>query len=225
MVFARDRYGAVEKIIGLAINVTDLKTAQESLDKGNRRLRSILSSISDCYFTLDARFRITDANESTLHWLGLKAENVIGISCFEGFPHFPIQMAAMKRTFAEKAPLRVEVPSSVRPGRWLDFHVYPSNDGFNVFFHDITDRKRAELALASTKGLLDSTLNAMSAQVAILDETGKILLVNAAWQRTRAGCTTAWCGFSMEPGKASACHSDRREAVPTPGTRSALRHS
>ena len=143
----------------------------------------ILASISDCYFTLDHDFIVTDINDAALRWLKLARDEVVGRSCFEEFPSFPVQRAAMTRAAREGRPLHLEVPSSIRPGRWLDFHVYPSPEGYSVFFRDISERMIAVQTLEKTKGLLDSTLNALSAYVVILDEKGTILLVNQAWRQ------------------------------------------
>jgi len=46
---------------------------------------------------------------------------------------------------------------------------------------DITERKRAEEALAESERFARSTLNALSAHIAILDEHGAILNTNRAW--------------------------------------------
>jgi len=66
---------------------------------------------------------------------------------------------------------------------WFDIHAYPSPSGLSIFCHDITEQRAAERAARSTRELLQSSLDAMTAQVAILDGTGKIVAVNAAWQK------------------------------------------
>lgn len=48
---------------------------------------------------------------------------------------------------------------------------------------DITERKQIEEQLRESQQFLQSTLDALSAQVAILDESGEIIAVNEAWQR------------------------------------------
>jgi PAS domain-containing protein len=50
-------------------------------------------------------------------------------------------------------------------------------------FRDMTERKRTETALVESKRFLRSTLDALSAHIAILDERGTIIAVNAAWKR------------------------------------------
>ncbi len=47
---------------------------------------------------------------------------------------------------------------------------------------DITDRKRAEEQLRRSQRFLQSTLDALSAHIAILDRTGTIIEVNRAWR-------------------------------------------
>ena len=183
MVFSREADGGVSRIVGVAIDLTDLKATQDALAASNQRLRSILASISDCYFTLGHDFVVTDINDAALRWLAMTRDDAIGRSCFEHFPSFPVQRSLMTRVSQEGKPLHLEVPSSIHPGRWLDFHVYPSLDGYSVFFRDISERMFAVQSLEKTKGLLDSTLNALSAYVVILDEEGKILLVNQAWRQ------------------------------------------
>jgi PAS domain S-box-containing protein len=49
-------------------------------------------------------------------------------------------------------------------------------------FRDITERKQAEDALRESERFLRSTLDGLSANIALLDEQGKILLVNKAWR-------------------------------------------
>jgi len=48
---------------------------------------------------------------------------------------------------------------------------------------DITERKRIELAAVEAKKFLQSTLNSLSAHIAILDETGVVIAVNRAWDQ------------------------------------------
>ena len=183
MVFSRADDGHPTKIIGVAVDVADLKAAQDALAATNERLRSTLSSISDCYATLDRELLITDINDAALQWLKMDEGDVIGKSAIECFPNFPLRRAGMTKALARREPVHLDVPASIYPGRWLDFHIYPSSTGFSVFFRDISERKLAELALEKTKGLLNSTLNALSAHIVILDEKGTLVLANEAWRR------------------------------------------
>lgn len=58
-----------------------------------------------------------------------------------------------------------------------------TNDGVVLIFVDIQAVTRAERALVESRALLQSTLDALTAHIAILDENGVILSVNEAWHR------------------------------------------
>ncbi|WP_395746496.1 PAS domain S-box protein [Prosthecobacter sp.] len=53
-------------------------------------------------------------------------------------------------------------------------------------FRDITARRKDAIALLESKRFLQSTLNALTSHIAILDEHGTIIEVNAAWKRFAA---------------------------------------
>ncbi len=54
---------------------------------------------------------------------------------------------------------------------------------YEALKQEIAERKHAEEALEESQRFLDSTLNALSAHIAVLDEDGVIIAVNAAWRR------------------------------------------
>jgi diguanylate cyclase (GGDEF)-like protein/PAS domain S-box-containing protein len=50
-------------------------------------------------------------------------------------------------------------------------------------FRDITERRKSEHALLESRRFLQSTVDALSAHIAILDDTGTIIAVNAVWKQ------------------------------------------
>ena len=182
-VFSRTATGEVAKVLGTATNIDHVKIAQADLAAANERLSAILASVSDCYFTLDRDYRITNINEAALDWMGGAKDAALG-RCFWTLCQ-PINEcgAATKAAMDSRMPVHREVRSGVRPDRWLDYHAYPSDEGVSVFFRDITDNRLAREAEEEARALLQSSLDALSAHVAILDESGQILSVNRAWAR------------------------------------------
>jgi len=100
------------------------------------------------------------------------------------------------REFADKVAYLYAHPAEVSrdeielvDGRFLDRYSSPVSDkagkhyGRIWVFRDMTERKRTETALLESKRFLRSSLDALSAHIAILDEHGTIVTVNAAWKR------------------------------------------
>jgi two-component system, NarL family, sensor kinase len=178
----QDAHGRVVRWFGTATDVDDLKQAQAALLSTNQRLRTILSSISDGYYAIDRSWRFIDVNEQAASWAGLSPEAMIGRPIMEIFPNTSV-VDYIRQVMGRESPIHVEAPSTFKSGRWIDLHVYPSPEGVSVFFRDITRRKQAELAALENQDLLQSTMDALSAHIAIIDSSGVILTVNAAWRR------------------------------------------
>jgi PAS domain S-box-containing protein len=53
--------------------------------------------------------------------------------------------------------------------------------GVVLVFRDVTERRQADRNVEESRRFLISSLDALTKQIAVLDEEGKILLVNAAW--------------------------------------------
>ncbi len=85
----------------------------------------------------------------------------------------------------------IETMRRTKDGRLIDVSVTasaikdPSGKviGVSKTARDISERKRSATALLESKRFLQSTLNALSSHIAILDEHGTIVEVNAAWSR------------------------------------------
>jgi signal transduction histidine kinase len=89
---------------------------------------------------------------------------------------------AVRQAIEERVPRDLEIQSRRRPGTWLELHIHPSRDGASVFFRDITERKRVERAAIRNERLLQSSLDALSTQIAILDASATIVAANRAWE-------------------------------------------
>ena len=178
----RDANGQVVRRFGVATDIDDLKRVQQELQHSNARLGAIIDSISDCYYTIDRDWRFTGMNAKAAEWLGVSAAEMIGRP-YKSMLSAPNLYLYIRQAMDTGAPVRVEVESMVRPGRWGSVHIYPFAGGVNVFFRDISGRIRAERAERERHALLQSTIDALSAHVAVLDRDGTIVAVNAAWRR------------------------------------------
>src|SRR4051812_25215180 len=140
--------GRISLLFGSARDVTHDLQASAELAGLNERLRSILASVNDCYCTFDREYRLTSINPAALQWLGMPQEAALGASFAEVYsgPHECAKLT--RRVMEERLPLHAELPSGMRPGRWLDYHAYPSDEGVSVFFRDVTEAVAAREVLA-----------------------------------------------------------------------------
>jgi signal transduction histidine kinase len=154
----------------------------EELQRANERLSAVLDGISDCHFTVDRAGRITAVNSNAATWSGApRPAELIGQSYRKITRETSEQPDLVERTIVTGHAVHGEVANP--DGRLIDLHVYPAAGGASVFFHDITGHRAAERTARKTQELLQSSLDALTAQIAILDRSGKIVATNAAWQQ------------------------------------------
>ncbi|QRM31280.1 PAS domain-containing protein [Microvirga sp. VF16] len=165
-----------------ALKVSAVSTRAELVET-NERLAAILTSVSDCYLTLDRTYRITDINAAAIRWFGLPRTDVIGHSYFDIVGHHPQFDAALKKALESETPFHGEFPSTYNPGKHIDYRVEPTRQGVSVFFRDVTEQYRARLSLMQEREFLQASLDALSVHVAVLDNAGTIISVNEAWHR------------------------------------------
>src|SRR5206468_2029728 len=67
---------------------------------------------------------------------------------------------------------------------WFEVHAYSVGGGLSVYFRDITDRKRAELALRESEARTTSILRSAMDCVVTMDQEGTIREFNPAAERT-----------------------------------------
>jgi PAS domain S-box-containing protein len=182
-IFARDPDGRATKILGIATSIEQQKEAERSRDIAYVNLRRTLDSITDCYFTLDHEFRVTDVNSAFVAWAGRHHDQLKGKNFWDLCRPTDDCGSITQKAIDHRRSRHAEIRSALRPDRWLDYHVYPTPAGGVVFFHDITDRKLAEQEAQKSRGLLSATLDGLSAHIAILNENGVIIGVNSAWRR------------------------------------------
>ncbi len=163
-----------------AIPVILLATLVEELQRANRRLSAVLDGISDCYFTLDRDGTVTAANTKGAAWWGTGSDDgPIGRHFSEIIGEHTPETSWLRQKMRNRLPARVEIASNQRR---VDIHAYPTADGLSLFYHDITERCVAETAARTTQTLLQSSLDALTSRIAILNGTGRIISANTAWR-------------------------------------------
>ena len=117
--------------------------------------RDVLERVSDGLVALDRNWRYVYINSQAAALFGRRPEELIGRHIWTEFPEGvgqPFQLA-YERAMAEQ--VFIELENYYEPwDRWFENRIYPSPDGVSIFFHEITERKRAEQAARENGALL-----------------------------------------------------------------------
>ncbi|MFH0793900.1 MAG: diguanylate cyclase, partial [bacterium] len=185
-------------VIGFSVlvinrDLSERKKAEDRLAQSELRFRSIFEKSGIGIALTDMQGRIIQSNPSLQELLGYSGEELEQKSC-EEFVH-PADQHADTGVFREiAAGKRESFTQEKRIVRkngelfWGRVTVAPirGESGSPVFsvrmVEDITLSKQTEERLRESKRFLQDTLDALSAHIAILDKTGKIVAVNAAWR-------------------------------------------
>jgi PAS domain S-box len=143
------------------------------------RLQSVIRHASDAILTLDQTLTVVSANPSAANLFAAAAENLLGRPIGELLAIAPENLGAL--------PVETESCFPGAPGRMVEVTAGEFHSGGKRFYtlivRDITERKKAENQLQEWQAMLRSTLDTMSAHIAILDRNGVIMEVNEAWKR------------------------------------------
>jgi PAS domain S-box-containing protein len=219
----KDERGAITGVSTIARDITLRKRTAAALALATARLEAVLESATEvAIIATDLRGTITVFNSGAERMLGFAAGEMVGHCTPEAF-HDPGEIAQHAAALGAElghpvSGFDVFVERARRGGHEAREWTYVCNDGrrltvdlavtalrdeagqligFLGVAADITGRKQIEEQMRASQQFLQSTLDALSAHVAILDDSGEIVAVNQAWHRFgRAnGCTDAASGL------------------------------
>lgn len=127
--------------------------AQEALRDLMHRNGEILENISDAFYAVDRDWRFTYVNRKAEQWWGRHRAELLGTVLWEQFPQAvgsePYE--GHLRAAAAREVVRLEAVSPILGG-WVDITIYPAADGgLSVYFRDISEKKKAEVALRESE--------------------------------------------------------------------------
>jgi len=143
---------AAANLLGVALARARTEIA---LATSRTRTSEILESISDIFCALDHEFRFTHVNRRAEEWGARPRGELIGNVIWEVFPQLvgsEVQ-AAYQRAAREQRIVHLEALAVLRP-RWVEIDIHPNDRGLAIYFRDIDERKRAEVALRESEARL-----------------------------------------------------------------------
>jgi len=188
----RDRDGNVIGLIAVAKDISDRKRTELALQTSERRLRAIIDSEPECVKITTATGELLDMNAAGLAMIeadsleqvrGCQIANLATDADRAGFLHALQQAAQGKPTIYVH-----EVCGLKGTRRWLESHAvpFPALDGQSMqvlsVTRDISDRKRAELALRHREWLTRFFLEHTPIPAAVFDTEMRYLMVSHRWR-------------------------------------------
>jgi len=187
-----------EKKIHLEKVINEYKTSQKLLEEREAHFRLLTENVSDVIWKLDSNYHVTYISPADERLRGYKVDEIVGHHVFDLMTEQGIAIISEKmrqRIEAEKSGIQIdqlsfEVQQRCKDGNlvWTEILSTAERDangkiiGFQGVSRNINERKRREEAAKMSERFLQSTLDALSAHIALLDDNGVILLVNRAWR-------------------------------------------
>jgi len=165
---------------------------REALRKSEGEFRALVNNLPDVVIRFDRAGRCLYVSPAVEAMRGWVASFYIGKTQAElGMPTEVVQRfdGAIQRVFATGERQKIEYEIEGQAGLQTFEAVLAPERGADgrvksvlTIARDITERQRARAALRDSELLARSTVDALSAHVAIMDETGTIIAVNRAWR-------------------------------------------
>ena len=172
----------------LEMHNEELKTSEEALRAALLYARNLIEFSLDPLVTISAEGRITDVNTATEKITGMSRERLIGSDFADYFTEPEMARAGYQKVFAQGQvvdyPLAIRHTSGAIADVLYNASVYRNEQGkvLGVFAaaRDITERKKAEEALSSSKAFLNSVIEMSPESLWVSDSEGTMIRVNQA---------------------------------------------
>lgn len=168
----------------------DLQRSRESLREQKETYRAVFESANDGMIIKNTDGMILEANPAFYRMHGYTIEELRGMNAAElAHPEHRHHLVEMSRYVLEGGQYQDQRLNRRKDGTALAVEVrssllmYRGQPCILSVVRDATERIRSENELRESRRFLRAALDAMLSHIAILDEKGRILTVNAAWQR------------------------------------------
>ena len=155
--------GEPERMLGMAVDITDRKQSEDALRETEKRYRRIVETANEGVWLLDSKFDTSYVNRQMAEMLGYEPGEMVGRSVFDSY--FPEDVEHKKQLLERRQQgVREQFEERLRHRKgselWVRMAAIPvfkdngEFDGTLAMVSEITERKRAEDALRESEARL-----------------------------------------------------------------------
>ena len=141
-------------------------------------------------------WRVTGVSPEGAAWIGVDQDDLLGRDAREDLLFSAAIFGAIDVALSVGQPSQLLLRSLLRPDRWLEFEVEPTEDGADISFRDVT-AAAGDAHEPRAISLLEYGAGGNSAEMALLDARGVIISVNAAWRGTFSSLQSSGRAFGV----------------------------
>lgn len=176
----------VRWVVNSTKNITKAKLEQEEKERlilkekeSSGRIIDILETISDGFVSINKNWEFSYINRKASELLQRSAASLLNKVLWDEFKmdeNSSIRMAMKEAMDSFKTSEVSDYESSIN--KWLESKIYPSPDGINLFFRDISVQKEAEIKLKESELKFRNLFESTPDGIIYYDENGQIELMN-----------------------------------------------
>jgi PAS domain S-box-containing protein len=138
------RLDLIAQLVGLALE----RAIEQQAELGQgEQLPSVLETMPNAFFSLDASLTITSVNAEAERLLRKRRNEVLGRSFLSAFPEAAGAGFDRRYRHAIESGQSVVFEEFFAPlDRWFEVHAWPDREGLNVYFSDVSERRNTEFA-------------------------------------------------------------------------------
>ena len=186
-----DDDGRPRRMIGINVDITDRKRAEETLRTVSLYTRSLIEASLDPLVTISREGKITDVNQATENVTGIRRDRLIGSDFCDYFTQPEEARRGYERVFADGSVQ--DYPLVIRHilGKLTDVlynaTVFKNQageiEGVFAAARDITEKKRAQEAVAAEREKFNTILDVLPPYVVLLTPDYHVAFANREFRR------------------------------------------
>jgi len=168
----KDNENEIIGLLGLSVNITDQKMAEDALRNSEEKFRALVTNTEEVVYIIDTDGKFLLSEGKGLSKLGLKPGEAVGQSVFEMYKDYPEMIVEMKKAFNGES---VNIEVCVEDNHFRTWYTPYVNEtgkiiGILGLSINITDQKKAELALRESEEKFRTVLDTTAFPIAVLDK-------------------------------------------------------